>query len=122
MHIAGLTFRIVIFPEYTGVFFSFFDLGIEQLEGRDLTEGFEFREKHFGTRSLKEFFLLHPAEAAMDRIWGGLSRRFGISILGGTCFAVKDGISGRELKNRAVRTVRLHGRKLGISICRMPWE
>ena len=93
---------LVIFPEYSGVFFAFFDMGIDKLEGKSLTAGLEYLRKSRGTASLKEFFLSYPAEATMKRIWGGLSRRFGLAILGGTCFAFEDGAEGKELRNRAL--------------------
>ena len=93
---------LVVFPEYTGVFFAFFNLGIERLEGKTLAEGIRYLRRQTETAGLKEYFLLYPAEETMNRVWGNLARSFGVAILGGTCFAAADGGSGRELRNRAV--------------------
>jgi predicted amidohydrolase len=94
---------LIIFPEYTGVFFAFFGLDVQTvLEGKTLDAGLKLLESRYGTESLEEYFLRYPVDSSMDRIWGGLARRYGVAILGGTCFAVADGVSGRELRNRAV--------------------
>jgi predicted amidohydrolase len=111
-HVEALVIRcvarradLIVFPEYTSVFLSLIPyyepiLGSESAEqtitrisARDpLIEGF------------RDFFLFNSglAERAMEKVFGDLARRFGVSILAGSYFACESSGEEVQLVNRAV--------------------
>ncbi len=97
---------LLIFPEYTGVFFAFFDAP-ESLEGiSSVEEGLSFLNRWYEAANLHDFFLAESgrAGAAMDSVWGSLAQKYGVYLLGGTYFARKadSDSSALQLRNRAV--------------------
>ena len=84
----------VVFPEYINVFLALMPLS-RRLEGIDsVAAGVELLRNVYGDNiGLKEFFILQLPEVRelMDRIWGGLAKRYGIWIVAGTAFAAENG-------------------------------
>ena len=93
---------LVVFPEYCGVFFAFFDLPLGGTEITTLEEGAAYLRSRRGFEDLHDYFLSRQGRERMDRIWGPLARRYGTSILAGSYFAVEETGNGRELRNRAL--------------------
>ena len=95
---------LLVFPEYSAVFFAFFGTNLQSLQGGTIKEGLAFLKDNFGVSGLKDFFLLKSSDVrqAMDRIWGSLAREYGTAILGGSYFAAEGSGKTMELRNRAV--------------------
>ncbi len=100
--------ELVVFPEYTGVFFVFFDAPGELESISSLEEGGAFLQKNYNASNLHEFFLTEQRRAgeAMDAVWGNLARHYGVYLLGGSYFsadpASSTGFVSGKLYNRAV--------------------
>jgi predicted amidohydrolase len=92
---------LVVFPEYTGVFFSFFGMRLDELGIETVEEGIAYLRHSGGYPSLQSFFLNRSAEDDMNRIWGSLAREFGVAILGGSAFIPVPERGARALVNRA---------------------
>jgi predicted amidohydrolase len=92
---------LIVFPEYTGVFFSFFGMPLDELGIGTVEEGLAYLRRTGGYSSLNSFFMNNSSETSMNRIWGSLAREFRVAILGGSAFVPIPGSGAGALVNRA---------------------
>ncbi len=90
---------LVVFPEYTGVFASFFPFALPA-EAADPVRALLSLDP--GIREPRDFFLKYDPSVELDRIFGGIAKKHGIYILAGSYFAPVVRDTGFELRNRAV--------------------
>jgi predicted amidohydrolase len=99
---------LIVFPEYSGVFLALVPYAAAWSGGGEVSmeEAFAvIRRREPLAGSLEELFLLNSGLAgrALNAVFGGLARRYGVHILAGSYFAREEGPGGKaELRNRAV--------------------
>ena len=88
---------LVVFPEYSSVFFSFQQFAPLFTGGASFEDGFAAVQDQGGLR-----LALVDVGDELDAFWGPLAGRYGVSIVAGTAFlSVPSGEGTYELRNRA---------------------
>ena len=92
---------LVVFPEYTSVFLALTPYSQKISTADTVADALSaILTNNTDVESLNDIFVLQAGrvESDMDRVWGGLARRYGVAILAGTYFAEESGV----LRNRLI--------------------
>jgi predicted amidohydrolase len=96
---------LIVFPEYTSVFLSLVPYYSEIGASISAAEGIErIRVREPLIEDFRDLFLLNSglAKEAMEGIFGGLARSYGVGVLAGSYFALREEGGEARLVNRTV--------------------
>jgi predicted amidohydrolase len=96
---------LVVFPEYTAAFLALVPHHRELAGAKTVAEGLErVRAAEPLVGNLYDLFALESGwvERAVQELFGGLARRYGVAVLAGSYFAWSTGAEGGRLTNRLV--------------------
>ncbi len=84
---------LVVFPEYASVFLALTPYAQQIQSATSIDEALTKIRRKTSVRNIRQLFLNASGrvEDEMDRIWGGLARKYRVALISGTYFAEREG-------------------------------